>query len=111
MEPELLDSVLSLARRCGRRAGLNVEDAEDCAVHFAERMLTTAPPASDAGAWLRRCARNHVADCVRARGRRLTHECCWPETVSDNGPSVPWDYPNGAPDVDDGLCVMSFGGA
>jgi len=108
VEPNSLDDASRLARRGGRRAGLNAEDAEDCAAQFVERMLTASPPTSNAGAWLRRCARNHVVDCIRARGRRLAHECCWPETVSDSGQSVALDYPDEAPGADADLLRDEF---
>lgn len=108
MEPELLDDALRLAQRCSRRAGLNAEDAEDCAAQFVERMLTASPPTSNAGAWLRRCARNHIVDYMRARGRRLTHECRWPETISGSGQSVASDFPDGAPGADANLLRDEF---
>lgn len=108
MEPKLLGDALVLVRRYGRRAGLDVEDAEDCAAQFVERMLMISPPASGAGMWLRRCARNHAIDCVRAQKRRLTHECCWPETVSDGGQPSAWDYPDGRRDVDADLMRDEF---
>ncbi len=108
MEPNSLDDASRLARRGGRRAGLNAEDAEDCAAQFVERMLTASPPTSNAGAWLRRCARNHVVDCIRARGRRLSHECDWPETISESGQSMPCDYPGETPGADADLLRNEF---
>ena len=100
MNPELLDSALSLACNCGKRAGLNVEDTEDCAVHFAQWMLTTKLPAPPLGAWMRKCARNHVINYLRGRRVRLMHECHWPETVSDKGQPVKWDCQDESPGVE-----------
>lgn len=108
MNPELLDSALSLARNCSKRAGLNLEDTEDCAVHFAQWMLTTALPAPPLGAWMRKCARNHVINHLRTRGRRMAHEQPWPETASDGGPPTAWDCPDGAPSADSDLLRAEF---
>lgn len=109
MEPKLLDDAFCLARTCClarsycRRAGLSAEDTEDCAAAFAEKMLTTSPPASHVGAWMRECARNHVVDYIRTQRRRRAHECGWPETASDDGPLRAWDCPDGAPSADSAL--------
>ncbi len=100
MEPKYLDDALSLAHGGARRAGLNVEDTEDCVLHFAQKMLTAPLPTSNVEAWMRESARNHVIDYARARQKRLTHECYWPQTVSDSGQPVKRDCQDGAPSVE-----------
>ena len=102
VEPKLLDNAFGLAPRYGQRAGLTAEDTEDCAAQFAERMLTASPPDSHVEAWLRRCARNHVVDCVRALRRRQAHVCPWPQ-ARDGDDSAELDCAGNEPGTDAGL--------
>ena len=108
MESQLLEDALCIARNYGRRVGLNIEDNEDCAAHFAARMLTTSPPAGDVTAWLRRCAHNHVIDTVRALRRRQTHICPWLQVRNSDGSVEDAEYAADAPGIDDVLMQDEF---
>ena len=107
MEPKLLDNAFYLAGRYGQRAGLTAEDTEDCAVQFAERMLTASPPDFRVEPWLRRCARNHVVDCVRALRRRQAYVCPWPQ-VRDGDDSAELECADDEPGADAGLMRDEF---
>ncbi len=74
------------------------EDREDCAVEFAERMLSrhTAQSAArqsafHSDAWLDRCARNHAEDFCRRRRRWMRREVAWPEHEDEDGARTPWE--------------------
>lgn len=108
MEPKLLDDALCIAQRYGRRMRLNAEDAEDCAALFAKRMLTASPPDSNAEAWLRRCARNHVVDCIRALRRHQAHVCSWPQARDGDDSAEALEYADDAPGTDAGLMRDEF---
>lgn len=49
---------------------------------------------------MRKCARNHVINYLRARRVHLAREQPWPETVSGSGPPIKWDCPDEAPGVE-----------
>ena len=71
---------LTVGRYHARRAGLDHDAAEDCAMEFVVKMLrhplaeTTSFSPKQQQAWLHQCARNHTCDACRAQARRKYRE-------------------------------------
>ncbi len=65
------------ARQQAACAGLAPDEAQECALSFAARVLQKHGCAPQLDAWLRRCARNYARNFRRTLARRQSHERCW----------------------------------
>lgn len=68
-----------IAYAYARQMGMSREDGYDCALDFRLHLLHDSRMQSANAAYLHRCARNYVSNCLRATRRRQQRERCYAE--------------------------------
>lgn len=92
--PAYSTQIFAIALFQASRAGLQREDAQDCAMDFVVRLLgkqeaskntVPEPLVGRTAAWLQRCAHNHACNYARSLSRRRQREQSWTDRFGANG--------------------------